>query len=84
MAPGDYQNTRFSQLADITRDNVSTLKEVFTFSTGMVAGHEAAPLVVQNTMYVVTPFPNVLYALDLTKEGAARYPQLAIDKNLTR
>jgi PQQ-dependent dehydrogenase (methanol/ethanol family) len=70
MAPGDHQNTRFSQLGEITRDNVSTLKEVFTFSTGMVAGHEAAPLVVQNTMYLVTPFPNVLYALDLTKPGA--------------
>ena len=36
----------------------------------MVAGHEAAPLIVQGTMYLVTPFPNVLYALDLTKPGA--------------
>jgi glucose dehydrogenase len=42
----------------------------FTFSTGYVAGHEAAPLVVNNTMYIVTPWPNVLYALDLTQPGA--------------
>src|SRR5690606_28007667 len=33
-------------------------------------GHEGAPLVVGGTMYVVTPFPNKLYALDLTKPGA--------------
>jgi PQQ-dependent dehydrogenase (methanol/ethanol family) len=70
IAPGDYQNTRFSHLGDITRDNVSTLRQAWSFSTGMVAGHEAAPLIVQDTMYVVTPFPNVLYALDLTKPGA--------------
>src|SRR3954469_20382336 len=36
----------------------------------MTRGHEAAPLVVNNTMYIVTPFPNNLYALDLTKPGA--------------
>jgi lanthanide-dependent methanol dehydrogenase len=43
---------------------------VLTFSTGTLQGHEGAPLVVNNTMYVVTPFPNILYALDLTKPGA--------------
>jgi PQQ-dependent dehydrogenase (methanol/ethanol family) len=42
----------------------------WTFSTGMLAGHEAAPLVVGSTMYVVTPWPNILYALDLTKPGS--------------
>ena len=40
-----------------------------TFSTGVNAGHEAAPLIVNNAMYIVTPWPNVLYALDLTKPG---------------
>ena len=39
-----------------------------TFSTGVLGGHEGQPLVVDNTMYVVTPWPNVLYAFDLTKE----------------
>ncbi|TGT68889.1 PQQ-binding-like beta-propeller repeat protein, partial [Mesorhizobium sp. M8A.F.Ca.ET.161.01.1.1] len=33
-------------------------------------GQEAAPLVIGNTMYIVTPFPNVVYALDLSKPGA--------------
>jgi len=70
-APKDYANTRFSALEEINASNVSRLKAALTFSTGMLNGHEATPLVVANTMYVVTPFPNVLYALDLTQPGAA-------------
>jgi hypothetical protein len=31
---------------------------------------EAAPLVVGDTMYIVSAYPNVLYALDLAKPGA--------------
>lgn len=42
----------------------------WSFSTGVSRGHEAAPLVVDNTMYIVTPWPNYLYALDLTKPSA--------------
>jgi PQQ-dependent dehydrogenase (methanol/ethanol family) len=42
----------------------------FTFSTGVVRGHEAAPLVVNGTMYIVTPYPNLVHALDLTQPGA--------------
>ncbi len=61
--------TRFSPLDQITPQTVSQLGVKATFSTGFVRGHEAAPLVVGNTMYIVTPFPNVLYALDLTKPG---------------
>jgi PQQ-dependent dehydrogenase (methanol/ethanol family) len=70
MPQKDYANTRFSGLDEINTDNVKDLKVAWTFSTGLVNGHEAAPLVVNNTMYVVTPFPNYLYALDLTKPGA--------------
>ena len=62
--------TRFSTLTDINTENVKNLKLAWTFSTGLTRGHEAAPLVVNNTMYIVTPWPNMLYALDLTKPGA--------------
>jgi len=68
-AAKDYASTRYSELAQITRANVGTLRVVSTFSTGVLRGQEAAPLVVKNTMYVVTPFPNILYALDLTRPG---------------
>jgi len=70
MVSGDYAGTRFSPLDEINAGNAGSLKVAWTFSTGMVAGHEAAPLVVGGTMYVVTPFPNLLYALDLTRPGA--------------
>jgi PQQ-dependent dehydrogenase (methanol/ethanol family) len=66
----DFASTRYSALQDITTDTVKSLGVRLTFSTGVNAGHEAAPLVVNNTMYVVTPWPNYLYALDLTKPGA--------------
>lgn len=71
MAPGDYANTRYSSLTDINTGNVAQLREAWSFSTGTLGGHEAAPLVIGQTMYVITPFPNRLYALDLTKPGAA-------------
>ena len=47
------------------------LHVVTTFSTGVPHGHEGQPLVFGNTMYVVTPFPNNLIAVDLTKPGGA-------------
>jgi glucose dehydrogenase len=36
----------------------------------VVRGQEAAPIVAEGIMFVVTPYPNTLYALDLTKPGA--------------
>jgi PQQ-dependent dehydrogenase (methanol/ethanol family) len=71
IMPGkDYGQSRFSGLKEITPANVRGLGLAFTFSTGTTKGFEAPPLVVDGTMYIVTPFPNYLYALDLTKDGA--------------
>ena len=67
---GDYAAIRYSALDEISAANVKALKLAWTFSTGVVRGHEAAPLVVGDTMYVTTPYPNVVYALDLGKPGA--------------
>jgi PQQ-dependent dehydrogenase (methanol/ethanol family) len=66
----NYASTRFSGLNQITAANVKDLRLAWTFETGVLRGQEAAPLVVNSTMYIVTPFPNYLYALDLTKPGA--------------
>jgi lanthanide-dependent methanol dehydrogenase len=62
--------TRYSTLEEINAGNVKDLKVAWSFSTGVLRGHEGGPLVVGNTMYVSTPYPNIVYALDLTKEGA--------------
>jgi PQQ-dependent dehydrogenase (methanol/ethanol family) len=67
---GDYANTRYSALDQINTGNARNLRLSFTFSTGVTHGHEAAPLVAGNTMYLVTPYPNILYALDLARPGA--------------
>ncbi|HZP85808.1 MAG TPA: PQQ-dependent dehydrogenase, methanol/ethanol family [Burkholderiales bacterium] len=66
----DYANSRYSPLDQINTSNVSRLRVAWTFADGQENGHEAGPLVVDNTMYLVTPFPNTAYALDLTKAGA--------------
>ncbi len=66
---GDYANTRFSPLSQINTGNVKNLHIVSMTSTGIPHGHEGQPLVVDNTLYMVTPFPNYLVALDLTKPG---------------
>lgn len=65
----DYQNTRFSTLDQINTENVGDLQVAWTFSTGVLRGHEGSPLVVDGIMYVHTPFPNKVYALDLDNEG---------------
>jgi len=69
LQTGDYANTRYSKLNQINKDNVSKLQVAWTFSTGVLRGHEGSPLVVGDVMYVHTPFPNIVYALDLNAEG---------------
>ena len=70
MPSKNYASTRFSSLKEITPENVKTLKPDFSFSLAVNKGQEAAPIVADNTMYVVTAYPNIVYALDLTKSGA--------------
>jgi glucose dehydrogenase len=69
-ATKDFANTRYSSLDQITTANVAQLRTAWTFSTGVTQGQEAAPIVANNTMSIATPWPNVLYALDLTQPGA--------------
>ena len=73
MPARNYQGTRYSGLDQINTSNAKNLKVAWTFSTGVTKGHEAAPLVVGDTMYVVTPYPNYLYALDLKNAGATKW-----------
>jgi PQQ-dependent dehydrogenase (methanol/ethanol family) len=69
MQQGNDANTRYSKLNQITAANVKKLQVAWTFSTGVLRGHEGGPLVVGDVMYVHTPFPNTVYALDLNHEG---------------
>lgn len=73
IAPGNFANTRYSSLDQINTENVKGLRVAWTFSTGTNRGHEGAPIVAGSTMYIATPFPNILYALDLANDGQMKW-----------
>ena len=66
---GNYAGQRYSELDQINKENVGDLQVAWTFSTGVLRGHEGSPLVIGDMMYVHTPFPNIVYALDLDQDG---------------
>jgi PQQ-dependent dehydrogenase (methanol/ethanol family) len=66
---GNYNAQRYSKLDQITAANVGDLKVAWSFSTGVLRGHEGSPLVIGDVMYLHTPFPNIVFALDLNDEN---------------
>jgi PQQ-dependent dehydrogenase (methanol/ethanol family) len=73
MPAGNYANQRYSELGQINKNNVKDLKMAWSFSTGVLRGHEGNSLVIDGTMYVHTPFPNIVFALDLNNDGAIKW-----------
>ena len=69
MPNGNYSSTRYSPLSQINKDNVGQLKVAWTFSTGVLRGHEGGPLVIGDVLYFNGPFPNPVFALDLNDDG---------------
>lgn len=65
MQAGDFSNHRYTELKQITKDNVKNLSVAWTFSTGVLRGHEGGPLVVGDTMFVHSPFPNKVFSINL-------------------
>ncbi|TXK98441.1 PQQ-dependent dehydrogenase, methanol/ethanol family, partial [Methylococcaceae bacterium CS4] len=63
-ALGNYAGTRYSKLDQINAKNVKNLQPAWSFSTGVLRGHEGGPLVIGDVIYIHTPFPNTVYALD--------------------
>ena len=62
---GNYEGQRYSTLDSINKDNVKDLRVAWTFSTGVLRGHEGGPMVIGDTLYVHTPFPNKVFSIDL-------------------
>ena len=89
MQAGDMYNQRYSKLSQINAGNVGKMQVAWMFSTGVLRGHEGSPLVVNDTMYVHTPFPNKVFAIDLDsqkikwryepKQDVAVIPQMCCD-----
>ena len=63
MPTGNYENHRYSWLDQINSKNANQLQVAWTFSTGTLYGTQGSPLVINDIMYVHTPFPNTVYAL---------------------
>ncbi len=66
---GDYANHRYSDLNQINAGNVGKLQVAWSMSTGVLRGHEGSPLVIGDTMYVHTPFPNNVFAVNLKDQS---------------
>jgi alcohol dehydrogenase (cytochrome c) len=62
---GNYAGQRYSALEQINAENVGSLQVAWTFSTGVLRGHEGGPTVIGNMLYVHTPFPNKVFAMNL-------------------
>jgi len=78
-----YNGWNYSQLDQINLDNVKDLRVDWTFQLGVSDESEAQPLVVGDTMYVVTPKPNRIYALDLNDYGTIKWEFRADSANLS-
>lgn len=68
---GNYAGTRYSGLDQINKDNVGNLQVAWTFSTGVLRGHEGGPLVVGDALYIHTPFPNKVYRINQADQTVA-------------
>lgn len=89
MQAGDMYNQRYSKLKQINTTNVGKMQVAWTFSTGVLRGHEGSPLVIGDMMYLHSPFPNKVFAVDLNtqkilwkyepKQDPAVIPQMCCD-----
>jgi lanthanide-dependent methanol dehydrogenase len=70
QAGHDYSLTRFSSLDQLTTANVAQLRPAWSFSSGTLRAHEGNPLVVGSLLFLETPYPNTVFALDLARPGA--------------
>lgn len=70
---GNYSNWRYTKLDDINTRNARRLQAAWTFSTGVLRGHEGGPLVLpssatgldHDTLYIHAAFPNNVFAINL-------------------
>lgn len=82
MNNGNYAGWNYSPLDQINTDNVQYLQVAWTYQTGILDNHEAEPLVVGDTLYIATPKPNTIFALDLNSNGRIKWSYLADQPDL--
>src|SRR5579863_8302984 len=60
---GNLENTHYSRLTQINRNNVKNLAVAWSFDTGEKGGLQTNPLIVANVLYGITPTQKI-FALD--------------------
>lgn len=78
---GNYAGTRYSTLDQINNTSAKNLQPIWTFSTGMLRGHEGGPLVVDGVIYIHTPYPHKVYALDQDTKTVLWEYNYSVDKD---
>lgn len=78
----NYFAQNYSELDQVNLENVTDLVVDWTFQLGIADEAQAPPLVVGSTMFVTTPKPNRVYALDLENQGAIKWEFRADASNL--
>ena len=68
-----YDGQGYSPLDQINTSNVKNLVPVWTFSTGVVEGHEAPPIINNGVMFLATPMGQVIAINARTGEEYWRY-----------
>ena len=68
-----YNGWNYSALDQIYVKTVKALSVAWTARFEVFDSHESSPLVVGDTMYILTPKPNFVYALDLKQNGAIKW-----------
>ena len=92
MWGGTYDRFRYSPLAQINKDNVGDLQvaRLSIPSTGVLREHKGGPLVIDNAMFIHTPFSNKVFSINLAdqsinwsyvpeQDGAATIPVMCND-----
>ena len=69
MTGKNYSANNYSEANQVTKANVKQLRPAWSFSTGVLSGHEGTPLVVDGKMFLHTPYPNTTFALSLDEPG---------------
>lgn len=69
MTGKNYDANNYSPQKQINKTNVKQLRAAWSFSTGVLSGHEGTPLVVNNVMYIHSPYPNTTFAVGLDDPG---------------
>ena len=82
MYGGNFENWRYSPLADINRDNVKKLQAAWLFQTGVPGQLESAPVVADGILYLAS-HEGAFFAFE-AKTGKVLYEKEIVSRSRDR